>query len=84
VREEYGLKMYENRVLRRIFGPKRDEVAGDWRRLQNEELSNWYPSQSIVGVIRSRRMRWAERVACMEKASIFWVEDLGIDERILE
>jgi hypothetical protein len=49
----------ENRVLRRIFGPKREEVAGGWRRLHNEELYNLYTSPNIIRVIKSRRMRWA-------------------------
>jgi hypothetical protein len=57
--------MYENRVLRGIFEPKREEVAGDWRRLHNEELHNVYPSPSIITVIKSRRIRWTGRVACM-------------------
>jgi len=50
-------------VLRRIFGPKRDEVTGEWRRLHKEELNDLYCSPNIVGVIKSRRMRWAEHVA---------------------
>ena len=49
--------------MRRIFGPKRDEVAGEWRKLHNEELNNLYSSHNIVRVIKSRRMRWAEHVA---------------------
>jgi hypothetical protein len=53
------------RVLRRIFGPKRDEVTGEWRKLHNEELNNLYSSLSIVRVIQSRRMRWAGHVARM-------------------
>jgi hypothetical protein len=52
-----------NRVLRRIFGPKRDEVTGDWRKLHNEELLNLYSSPSIIKMIKSRRMRWAEYLA---------------------
>jgi hypothetical protein len=58
------LRVSENRVLRRIFGAKREKVAGDWRRLHNEELHNLYASQN-VGVINSRRMRLAGRVAQM-------------------
>jgi hypothetical protein len=50
--------VFENRLLRRIFGPKRDEVTGDWRTLHNEELHNLYSSPSIIRVIKSRRMRW--------------------------
>jgi hypothetical protein len=55
-----------NRVLRRIFGWKRDEVTGGWRKLHNEELHNIYSSPSIIRMIKSRRMRWAEHVAPME------------------
>ena len=54
-----------NKVLRRIFGPRRDEVTGDWRRLHNEELNDLYPSPNIVRVIKSRRMRWAGHVGRM-------------------
>ena len=57
--------MFENRVLRRIFGPRKDEVMGEWRRLHNEELNNLYSSPNIVRVIKSRRMRWAGHVARM-------------------
>jgi hypothetical protein len=54
-------------VLRRIFGPKRDEGTGEWRRLHNEELNDLYSSPNIIGVIESRRMEWAEHLACMGK-----------------
>jgi hypothetical protein len=57
--------MFENRVLRRIFGSKRDEVTGAWIKLQNEELHNLYTSPSIIRMIKSRRMRWAGHVARM-------------------
>jgi hypothetical protein len=57
--------MFENRVLRRISGPKREEVAVDWRRLHNEELHNLYASPDIIKVIKSRRTRWVEHVAHM-------------------
>jgi hypothetical protein len=60
VREEHRLRVFENRALRRIFEPKRDEVTGGWRKLHNEELHNLYSSPSIIGKIKSRRMRWAE------------------------
>jgi hypothetical protein len=57
--------VFENRVLRRIFGPKRDEVRGEWRKLHNEELRDLYSSSSIIRIIKSRRMRWAGHVARM-------------------
>jgi hypothetical protein len=57
--------VFENRVLRRIFGPKRDEVTGGWRKLHNEELRNLYSSPSIFRMIKSRKMRWAGHVASM-------------------
>ena len=57
--------MFENRVLRRIFGPKRDEVTGKWRKLHNEEINDLYTSSNIIRVIKLRRMRWAEHVARM-------------------
>jgi hypothetical protein len=59
------LRMFQNRVLRGIFGPKRDEVVGGWRRLHNEELCNLYASPSIIRVIKSMRLRWVWHVACM-------------------
>ena len=63
LRDEYGLRVSENRVLRRMFGPKRVEVTGDWRKLHNEELNDLYCSPNIVRVIKSRRMRWVGHVA---------------------
>jgi hypothetical protein len=65
LREVYILRMFENRVLRRIFGPKRDEVTGEWRKLHNEELRDLYSSPSIIRISKSRRMRWAGHVARM-------------------
>ena len=59
--------MFENRVLRRIFGPKRDGVTGEWRKLHNEELNELYSSPNIVRVIKSRRLKWAGHVARMEE-----------------
>jgi hypothetical protein len=57
--------MFENRMLRRLFGPKRDEVTGEWRKLHNKELLDLYSSPSIIRIIKSRRMRWAGHVARM-------------------
>ena len=91
LREERKLRVFENMVLRRIFGPRRDEVMGEWRRLHNEELNDLYFSPSIVWVIKWRRMRWAGHVARMgeERGCIgswwgngrerdYW-GDLGVD-----
>jgi hypothetical protein len=72
LREEHRLRVFENRVLRRIFGPKRDEVAGEWRELHNEELRDLYFSPSIIRITKSRRMRWAGHVAQMgEKKNVY-------------
>jgi hypothetical protein len=72
LREEYKLWVFENRVLRRIFGPKRDGVTGGWRKLHNEELHNLYSSPSIIIIIKSRRMTWAGHVARMgEKRNVY-------------
>jgi hypothetical protein len=65
LREEHRLKVFVKRVLRRIFGPKRDEVTGEWRKLHNEELHNLGMTPDIVRQITSRRMRWAGHVARM-------------------
>jgi hypothetical protein len=65
LREEHRLRVFENRVLRRIFGPKRDEVTGGWGKLHNEELNGLYSSPSIVRVIKARRMRWTGHVPRM-------------------
>jgi hypothetical protein len=65
LQEEHRLRVFENRVLRRIFGLKRDEVTGEWRKLHNEELHDLYSSPSIIIIIKSRRMRWEGHVARM-------------------
>jgi hypothetical protein len=65
LREEHRLRVFENRLLRRIFGPKRDEVTGGWRKLHNEELHNLNSSPSIIRMIKSRRMKWAGHAARM-------------------
>jgi hypothetical protein len=67
LREEHRLRVFGNRVLRRIFGPKRDEVTGEWRKFHNEELCDLYSSPSIIRLIKSRSMRWAGHVARMER-----------------
>ena len=67
LREERRLSVFENRVLRRVFGPKRDEVTGEWRKLNNEKLSDMYSLPNIVRVVKSRRMGWAGHVARMGK-----------------
>jgi hypothetical protein len=63
LKKEHRLRVFENRVLRRIFGPKRDEVTGEWRKLYSKELHDLYSSPSIIRIIKSRRMRWAGHVA---------------------
>jgi hypothetical protein len=65
VSEEHRLRVFENRVLRRIFGPKRNEVMGEWRKLRNKELHDLYSSPNIIRIIKSRIMRWAGHVAQM-------------------
>jgi hypothetical protein len=65
LREERRLKVSENRVLRRVFGPKRDEVTGEWRKLHVEKLNDLFPLPNIVRGVKSRRMRWAGHVARM-------------------
>jgi hypothetical protein len=92
---ERKLRVFENRVLRRIFGPKRDEITGEWRKLHNEELNGLHSLPNIVRVIKSRRLRWAGHVARMRKGEVctgFWWgslrervrwRDRGVDGRIM-
>ena len=87
--------MFENRVLRRIFGPKRDEVTREWRKLHNEELNHLYPAPNILWSIKSRRMRRVGHVARMGRGDVytgFWwgnlregnhLEDPGVNWRII-
>ena len=89
------LRVFENRVLRRIFGPKRNEVTGEWSKLHSEELNDLYSSPNIIHVIKLRRMRWVGHVAHMrERRGVYRVllvklegkdhlEDPGIDGRII-
>jgi len=65
LREKRTLRVFENRMLRRVFGPKRDEVTGEWRKLHNEELNDLYSLPNIVRVVKSRRIGWAGHVALM-------------------
>jgi hypothetical protein len=74
------LRVFENRVLRRIFGPKRDEVTGGWRKLHNEELHGVYSSPSIVRVIKASRMRWAGHVARMWAVRVAYNILVGMPE----
>ena len=92
LREEHRLRVFENRVLRKIFGLKRDEVTGELRKLYNGEVSDLYSSPNIVQVIKSKRMRWVVHVACMgERRGDYrgnlrdrdHREDLGTDGRII-
>jgi len=69
LREQRRLRLFENRLLRRIFGPKRNELKGEWRKVHNEELSDLYSSRNIVRVIKPRRMRWVGYVARMGERS---------------
>jgi hypothetical protein len=72
LREERRLKVFENRVLRRIFVPKRDEVTGEWRKLTNEEFNDLYCSPDIIRVIKSRRIRWVGHVALMGERRVVY------------
>ena len=70
LREEHRLRVFENRMLKRIFGPKRDEVTGEWRKLHNEDLRDLYSLPNIVRVVKTRRMRWAGHVARMGEGRV--------------
>jgi hypothetical protein len=95
LREDQRLRVFENRVLRRIFGPKRDEATGDWRMLHNEELNDLYSSPNIIRVIKSRRLRWAVMWHVWGRREVhsgFWwgdpregdhLVDPGVDGRII-
>ena len=84
MREERRLRVFESKVLRRIFGPKRDEVIGEWRKLRNEELNDLYSSPNIVRVIKSRRMRWTGHVARMGKRRDVYRVLVGRTERKIQ
>jgi hypothetical protein len=74
LRDEHRLSVFENMMMRKIFGPKRDEVTGGWRKLHNDELLNLYSSPSIIRMIKSRCMRCAGHVArMMEKRNAYWI-----------
>jgi hypothetical protein len=91
LKEERRLKVLGNRVLRRMFGPKRDEVTGKWRKLHNEESTDTYSSPNIIRVMKSQRMSWAKQVARVGEKTGFWwgnprerdhLEDPRVDGRI--
>jgi hypothetical protein len=82
LREERRLRVFENRVLRRVFGPKRCEVTGEWRKLHNEELNDLYCSSNIVRVIKLTRMRWVGHVAHMgERRGVYRVWCVNLKKR---
>jgi len=65
LREECRLTVFQNKVVRKVFGPKRNELIGEWRKVHHEDLTDLYSSLNIIWVIKSRRIRWARHVACM-------------------
>jgi hypothetical protein len=74
LREEHRLRVFENMVLRRMFGPRRDEVTGEWKKLHNEELHILYSSPNVIRQIKSRRIKWAGHVACLgEEGQVYRV-----------
>ena len=81
LREERRLRVFDNRVLRGILGPERDEVTGEWRKLHNEELNDRYCSPNILRVIKSRRMKWAGHVECMREGRGMYRVLVGKPER---
>jgi hypothetical protein len=95
LREELRLRVFKNRVLRIIFGPKRNEITGEWRKLHNEELHDLHFLPNTVRMIKSRKISWAGHVACMGAVEVytgFWwgnlkerdhLEDPGVDGRII-
>jgi hypothetical protein len=77
LREEHGMRVFENKVVRRNFEPKRNEVTGGWRKLLNEELHNLYSSPNIIRMIKSRRIRWVGHVSRMGRRGLhigYWCE----------
>jgi hypothetical protein len=79
-REERGLRVFENRALRGTFGPERDEVTGEWRKLHNEQLNDTYSSPIIVRMIKSRIMRWAGHAARMGERRVVYRVLVGTPE----
>jgi len=72
MREERGLRLFENRILRRIFGPKRDEVTGEWRKQNNEALNDLYSTPNIIWAIKSKRIIWAGHIARMGERRVIY------------
>jgi hypothetical protein len=83
LREEHRLRVFENRVLRRIFGPKRDDVMGEWSKLHNEEFHSLYSSPNIIRQIKSRQMKWAGHVACTGQEKKVYKVLVGKPKRLL-